>query len=152
MGPGSGLGNDFDSVDFRIFHLGRERDVQFAVGDFDINYFDVSAQRAAGFYPDVEIIEWLALDVEGENALTRTRDAFKRFGKVQFHGVFAVGNRPGERRHAVTLAAIDNRVLGVGDLQVGTINGVAVGKILVHQPRVAGGILEGIRRSGLDPD
>src|SRR5262249_6894626 len=51
------LRDDLDAVDLRVFGLCSERDVEFAVGDFDVgDRFDISFQCAAGFHPDIEII------------------------------------------------------------------------------------------------
>ena len=87
----SGSRQNFDSVDFRILHLGRECNVQFAVGDFHWDGLDVSAVGAASLDPDVEIVELMACNIEREHAITRSADAIKGFGKMKFDSVFPLG-------------------------------------------------------------
>src|ERR1035437_9516304 len=43
----SGIRKNFDSVDFRIFGFWRERNVQLAVGDFDVDGFNRSEEHTS---------------------------------------------------------------------------------------------------------
>jgi len=61
---GSGPRQNFYPVDLGIFCIGRERDVQFAVGYFHVHRFDVGFIGAAGFDPDVKILEFMPLNIK----------------------------------------------------------------------------------------
>lgn len=133
--------NDFDAVDFRIFDVGRERDVQFSVGHIRVHGFDVGALRTPGFHPNIKIFEFVSADAKGKNAFTGAGDAVESFAEMQFYGVFAIGNIAGKIRHAIMFGAIKRLVNGVGNLHVTVaFNGVAVRKSLVWKPHFAFGI------------
>src|ERR1035437_5558089 len=143
----SGTRNDLNPVDLGALNVGRESNVKLAVGDVHVDSFDVGAPGTAGLCPDIKILELMARDVKGKNALTRAGDILVSFGKMKFHNVFAVGKLVRKRTHAVSLGAIDSLVLCIGDLHVAApINDVSIHKTLVRQPDVAVGV--GVRGGG----
>src|SRR5208283_504557 len=145
----SGTRNDLNPVDLGALDVGRESNVKLAVGDVHVDRFDVGAIGAAGLCPDIKILELMARDVKGKNALTRAGDPIVSFGKMKFHNVFAVAKLVRKRTHAVSLGAIDGLVLRIGDLHiVASIGGVTICKTLVGQPDVAVGVGVGVGGAG----
>ena len=142
---------DFNAVDFGIFLLVDEVDVQFAIGHFHSDGFDAGALGAASPGPDIEILEFMAFHNEREYPPARPLDGVVGFGEMQFDNIFAIRNGVRKRGHAVSFALVQHRVLGVGDRQVvGTFRGFTVSKTLVCQPQVAFRIRQRPGRTGFD--
>src|ERR1019366_9005686 len=53
--------------------------------DVHVDSFDVGAPGTAGLCPDIKILELMARDVKGKDALTRAGDVLVSFGKMKFH-------------------------------------------------------------------
>ena len=146
------LRNDFNRADLRVLDLGREGDLDLAVGDFDGDRLHVGLQEPARLDPNVEVLELLPLDVEGKHALTRPGDALEGFREMQFHHVLPVGHRPRKGVHAVVFRPVEVGTLGVGNLDVGPFDGLAALEALVGQPDIAFSVFDRLGFAGLDPD
>src|ERR1051326_1719115 len=93
---GSALWDEFNGIDFGIFDLADELDLENAIGHLHRNRFDIRAVRPSGFDPEIKVLEFVAVDLVGKNTLARPGNAFERFSKMKFGQIFAV--RSEERR------------------------------------------------------
>jgi len=85
------------------------------------------------FFPGIDVLEIVTLEVEGEGTLTYFRDAFKGLRKVQVHGVFSIRQGPGKFRHAVAFRLVDGLVFRAFDFQAWRFDGFTIGKVLIRQ-------------------
>ena len=72
------LRNDFNRVNCRVFDLGRENNAKLSVGHFHRHSFDIGAFGTAGLRPNVKVLEFMPLDIEGKDALARGRNSLRR--------------------------------------------------------------------------
>ena len=146
------MGDQLDGIDLGIFDVGAEGDLELPVRDFHRHRLDIRAIRAAGFDPNVEILELTALDVEGKHTPPRSSDALKGLREMELGQKLPVGNIAGERVHRVMLGLVELRRLGIGDVEVRPLNDIAAVKSLVDLPDVAAGIGVPCLRAGVHPN
>src|SRR5882724_7551389 len=137
----SGAGNDLDAVDLGALHVGSECDLELAVGHLHVHGFNVGALGTAGLGPHIEILELMARDTVRKYTLPHSGDSVVGLAKVQFDGVFAVGQFVCKPGHVISFGAINAGVLGVGNLHVGSpLRGLSPVETLIGKPDVAAGI------------
>src|SRR5687768_6470654 len=119
------LRDNLDSIDLRVLFAEGEGDVELAVADGDGDGFYQGFIRCAGFFEDVQVLDLLVFDLDGEDALAGLGDAGVGFGEVHDDVVAAVGDGHGEAVHAPVLGAIHRLVAGAGDLDLAAIYAAA---------------------------
>ncbi len=67
-----------------------------AAADLNMRGFDERFSRAAGFFEDVDVFDFLSLHIDGEDTLALFFDVIEILGEVQFDRVLSVGDRPRE--------------------------------------------------------
>ena len=110
-GVGFRLRYDFNGADLGILNLGSECDLDLAVSHIDRNRLNIGLHSPSRLHPYVEVVELLALDVEGKHSFSRPSDAIERLGKMQLHQILPIGHRPRKRIHAVVLGSVEIRTL-----------------------------------------
>lgn len=135
--------NNLDAVDLRVFHLRDELDVQLTVGDFDGDGFNVGTGAAAGFGPNVKVLERFAFHLKREHPFAGSANAFERLAEMKFHFIFSIRNILAEGFHGIMFGAIDFGTSRVGDRQIGTLNDIAAGEPAVFEPELAAGVFDG---------
>src|ERR1039457_1351229 len=85
----SALWNNFNRIDFWIFNVAGEGDLELPVRDFHRHRLNVCAVRSASLDKNIEILQLVALHIEGEHAPAGTGDAIEGFGKVELGNVFS---------------------------------------------------------------
>jgi len=65
----SGTRNDLNPVDLRALNVGRESNVKLAVGDVHVDSFNIGTLGTTGLCPDIKILELMARDIKGKDAL-----------------------------------------------------------------------------------
>src|ERR1039457_4121022 len=133
----SALWNNFNRIDFWIFNVAGEGDLELPVSDFHRHRLNVGAVRSASLCPHIKILELAALHIEGKHASAGTGDAIESFGEVKFGDVFAVGNIARKGVHPVMFRQKKSRVFGVGDRCARvTLNYITAIKSLFGLPKV----------------
>jgi hypothetical protein len=105
----------FDRVDCRVLGLGRENHAKLSIGHFHRHSFNISASETAGLHPDVEVLEFMPLDIEGENTLAWAGNTLEVLREVELCEILAIRNLAGESSHSPMLAREQARILGSGD-------------------------------------
>src|ERR1017187_2548329 len=126
----------FYRADLRVLDFWCEGHLDLAVGHLDRDCLHIGLQRPARLDPYVEVLELLPLHVEGNHPLARPGNAVEGFGEMQLHDILPVGYRPRKGVHAVVFGPIKVGTLGVGNLDVRPLDGLAPLEALVRQPDV----------------
>src|SRR5208282_4176510 len=109
------LRNYFNRVNRRVFDLARENNAKLSVGHFHRHRLDIGAVGTARLRPNVEVLKFMALDIERKDALAGAGNTFVGLRKVELREILAIGNLAGKSAHAPMLAQEQARILGSGD-------------------------------------
>ena len=138
VAEGRKMVRDFSKLMLRAYNADDETNLEFPIRDRGRNGFNIGAESAAGFLPDVEILDFASSHHDGEHDLPGPADALVGNGEMELHGVVAVREFAGKFAHAETLRPVDRGRLGVSDLQVRPLHRVSIQEALGGKPRDPG--------------